>query len=441
MKRTVHYTLALLLLASIAVITWVRPTQAQAPQRIPQGFAASNFETVGYSEIDGRPAFKMAIREVNNRWYLYMGHLWHRGWTIMDVTDPAKPQVVKFVPGPENTWTIQVDLHDDIMITALEQVSRRWGGDPSKPHDEGFLIWDIKDPVNPKKLGQWKTGGRGTHRNGYPGGKYVYAAAALPGYSDELLVVVDISDPANPKEVSRFSAPGQHEAAGEKPEEGMQVHGPPMVEGNRMYLDYGGAGMYILDVSDITKPRAISHLDFRPPYTGGIVVHSVMPIPNRNLVWVNSEAIAEDCKEGMPLAALIDIKDEKNPTLISTMPIPAPPPGAKYADFCAKGARFGPHNINQLVHHPDVQKQGPLMYLTYFNAGLRVFDISNARLPKEVGYFIPPDPVKRYGPVPTTLVEQTEDVLVDRRGYVYVSNKNQGLWILRYTGPRPGATN
>jgi hypothetical protein len=123
------------------------------------------------------------------------------------------------------------------------------------------------------------------------------------------------------------------------------------------------------------------------------------------------------------------------------MPVPVPPPGAPYADFCQKGARFGPHNINQLQHHPDVEKQGALMYLTYFNAGLRVFDISNARLPKEVGYFIPPDPVKRYGPVPTTLVEQTEDVLVDRRGYVYVTNKNQGLWILRYTGPRPNATN
>jgi hypothetical protein len=118
-----------------------------------------------------------------------------------------------------------------------------------------------------------------------------------------------------------------------------------------------------------------------------------------------------------------------------------PPPGAKYADFCARGARFGPHNINQLQHHPDVEKQGPLMYLTYFNAGLRVFDISNARLPKEVGYFIPPDPVKRYGPVPDKLVEQTEDVLVDRRGYVYITNKNQGMWILRYTGPRPAATN
>ena len=428
-------------LVRLLIMTAATAAVSAQTQGIPQGFSASNFQVVGYSEIDGRPGFKMAIREVNGRWYMYMGHLWHRGWTIMDVTDPARPQVLSFVPGPENTWSIQMDLHDNIIITGLEQVSRRWGGDPSKPHDEGFLIWDIKDPVNPRKLGQWKTGGRGTHRNGYPGGRYVYAAAALPGYQDELLVIVDIQDPAKPVEVARWSAPGQHVAAGEKPEDGMQVHGPPHVDGNRLYLDYGGAGMYILDISDIRKPAPIGHLDFTPPFDGGIPVHSILPIKSRNLVWVNSEAIAEGCREGLGQASLVDISNEKQPRLLSIMPIPVPPPGAPYADFCAKGARFGPHNINHLQHLPDVEKQGALMYLTYFNAGLRVFDISNARVPKEVGYFIPPDPVKRYGPVPDTLVEQTEDVLVDRRGYVYITNKNQGMWILRYTGPRPTATN
>ena len=431
-----------LALASAALALAVPPAFTQtAPSNFPQGYAASNFEVVAYSETGGRPGFKMAIREVNGRWYMYMGHLWHRGWTILDVTDPKKPEVLKFVAGPGNTWSIQMDLHDNIMITGLEQVSRRWGGDPSKPHDEGFLIWDISDPVNPKKLGQWKTGGRGTHRNGYPGGRYVYAAAALPGYQDELLVIVDISDPANPTEVARCSAPGQHVAAGEKPEDGMQLHGPAIVEGNRAYLEYGAAGMLILDISDSTKPRQVGHLDFTGPFDGGIPVHSILPIKSRNLVWVNSEAIAEDCREGLGQASLIDISDETRPRLLSIMPVPAPPPGAKYRDFCEKGARFGPHNINHLQHHPDVQKQDSLMYLTYFNAGLRVYDISNPRLPKEAGYFIPPDPVKRYGPVPDKLVEQTEDVLVDRRGYVYITNKNQGLWVLRYTGPRPSATN
>ena len=43
--------------------------------------------------------------------------------------------------------------------------------------------------------------------------------------------------------------------------------------------------------------------------------------------------------------------------------------------------------------------------------------------------------VERAGPLPRDLVTQTEDVLVDTRGYIYVTDKQWGLWILRYTGP------
>jgi hypothetical protein len=31
------------------------------------------------------------------------------------------------------------------------------------------------------------------------------------------------------------------------------------------------------------------------------------------------------------------------------------------------------------------------VYLSYFNAGLRVFDVSQPRLPREVAWFLPPD--------------------------------------------------
>jgi len=31
-------------------------------------------------------------------------------------------------------------------------------------------------------------------------------------------------------------------------------------------------------------------------------------------------------------------------------------------------------------------------------------------------------------------VAQTEDVLVDTRGFIYITDKNQGLYILKYKG-------
>ena len=59
-------------------------------------------------------------------------------------------------------------------------------------------------------------------------------------------------------------------------------------------------------------------------------------------------------------------------------------------------------------------------------------DVSDVQVPKEIGYFMPPKPTKRFGPMPEDdLVVQTEDVLVDRRGYTYITDKNQGIYILR----------
>ena len=50
----------------------------------------------------------------------------------------------------------------------------------------------------------------------------------------------------------------------------------------------------------------------------------------------------------------------------------------------------------------------------------------------------PPDPKERRGLLPATkLVAQTEDVIVDKRGNIYVSDKNHGIYILRYTGLNP----
>ncbi len=193
--------------------------------------------------------------------------------------------------------------------------------------------------------------------------------------------------------------------------------------------------MIILDISDVSKPKEIGRLGYSPPFLSFIGVHTIVPVPEKKLAYVNSEAIFDDCKEPLNQASIVDISDLTKPRLISMLPLPVPPADWKIKSFCQHGGRFGPHNQNQLQHNPFVQKSGDLLYLTYFNAGLRVFDVSVPTVPREVGYFVPPDPKKRYGPFPKSrLAVQTEDVLVDARGYIYITNKNQGLWILKYAG-------
>ena len=444
MKSCARKTLWRIASGAVATLAVLVSFSAPLAAQIPQGWVANNMRPVGYSDLDGRGgAFKMAIKRVGDRWYLYLGHLWNRGWSIVDVTDPAKPKVAKFIPGPDNTWTIQMDLHDNLMITALQRMAPQWGGDTSKPNDEGLLLWDISDPLNPKQLSQWKTGSTGVHRAGYPGGRYVNMAANMPGFNGQILVFLDVSDPKNPKEVSRWWELGQKqgEAAPGPGRGGISFHGPAMIEGDRAYLGYG-ASFVILDISDIANPKQVSRLDFVPPFKPGISAHSVQPIPGKSVASINSEGSGGDtamqaptCSGPLDLTAMVDYKNPMQPRMISVLPIPAPPQGVSYTSFCDKGGRFGPHNTNTLQHLPDVEKQADLIYLTYFNAGLRVFDVKDPRVPKETGYFIPPTPPKRIGLLPAALVNQTEDVLVDTRGNIYITDKQWGLWVLKYTGP------
>ena len=429
---------ALLVLASLAFFT-----QRAYADEIPKGWEASNLHPIGYSDMDGRAGnIKMAIKHVNDHWYLYVAHLWHHGWTIMDVTDPTNPKVVKFIQGPPNGDTNQVDLHDNIMITALQNRAAYMSHDMDVPRDEGVIIWDISDPVNPKQLSLWKTNGTGTHRNGYPGGKYANLAAGMPGYNGQILVFLDISDPTNPKEASRFWMPGQKDGEPPLPKNIYGFHGPAYIDGDRAYLGYT-PWFVLLDISDILKPKLLGSLSFDPPF-GGIQVHDAMPIPGKPFVFVHSEGTGgadtptgpRACTGPMYLVAMVDINDPTKPKLASIFPTPVPPSDVPYKDFCEKGGRFGPHNTNILQHSPDVEKQADLIYLTYFNAGLRIYDVKDPRLPKEVGWFIPPQPTKRLGPYPyDKLVNQTENVLVDTRGNIFVTDRQLGLFVLRYTGP------
>lgn len=428
------------------------------------GAFCKNVEVAGYCDMQNRPAFKMSIREVQSRWYLYTGHFWHHGWSIVDVSDPKNPHVERFIEGPKNTSTLQVTLFGDTMLTALEKILPGFGGHEDASFEEGVLIWDISDPLSPRKLSHWKTGGTGTHRNLYAGGRYAHLAANMAGFKGNIYVILDIADRENPREVGRWWVPGQKDGetlslprGSEKlitskkyrlqtvatcgcigfcarpGTDGISLHGPPYPIGNIVYVPYGAAGMIVLNISDPSEIKEIGRLNFSPPFHSPFGVHTALPIPERKIAFVNSEDISYG-QGPAHHASIVDVSDPTDPWLLSVLPEPIPPPNAPYKDFYGRGGWCGPHNINHNQYHPDVEKQGDLFYIAHFNAGLRIYDVSNERLPIEVGYFIPPEPRRRFGQMPEgKLVLQTEDVVVDRRGYIYISDKNQGIWILRYS--------
>jgi hypothetical protein len=397
------------------------------------GFTANGIDFVGYHDIDGKAAFKLALQVVDERWYLYATHFWETEISIFDVTDPADIQLVGSIDDPEYAAPAQIQVGGGLLIEGLENRSVPWGGSPDRPTDEGVRIWDVADPTAPKLLSHWHTGAHGVHRNHYVGGRYVHLAASRPGFEGNVYVILDIADPANPVEAGVWFLPEQYVAAGATPKNRISFHGPPYVVGDRAYLGYGHGGVIIVDISDVSNPVMVSRLEFGGAFNSMIAMHTAVPVPGRDLLLVNTEAIAEKSQEPYNLAGIVDISDETAPRLVSLLPIPVPAEGSAYPNFSLRGGRFGPHN----QHHPqdgdpNLFQSDDLLFMTWFNAGLRVYDTSDPHLPREIASYLPDDPAVRRGMLPrTALVTQSEDVLVDARGNIFFSDKNHGLHAVR----------
>jgi hypothetical protein len=112
---------------------------------------------------------------------------------------------------------------------------------------------------------------------------------------------------------------------------------------------------------------------------------------------------------------VLDVSDPYSPQLLSTLPLPGD-------DFFDHGGRFGPHNLAE--HRPYTRVPDDLVYLTCFNAGLRVYDLLDPAAPKEVASFLPDAPPGQPAP-------QTDDVTIDPHGRVYLTDRaGGGLTIL-----------
>jgi hypothetical protein len=285
----------------------------------------------------------------------------------------------------------------------------------------GIRNYDITDPTKPNLLQEFNTGekGNGTHHNFYDGGKYAYLDC---GWDETLrlenhqrpysnaLMIVDMSDPANVQEVSRWWVPGQK--LGEEDEykkyrfagdhtSWTGNHGaitvPKRVEdgGTIGYGGFGAFGFYAMDLSDIKHPKPYGHMQYEFDTFGTIPFHTCYPViadaahPRlMNKVVAVHEALEADCRENYHTPYMMDVKDPKNPKIIGFFPRPAAPPDAPYTDFCFARGRFGSHNT-QCWLAPGTSNPA-IIVIAWFNAGVRVFDISNPTEPKEVAWFVPP---------------------------------------------------
>ncbi len=368
--------------------------------------SAQGLRTIGHHDLDGMGDGMQVQREADA---LYVGHFGPTGagTSILDASDPTDLRLVTQWRAPAGTHTHKVQVADGLLLVNHEQFR---GGDP---YSAGMAVYELADPFEPKQVGWFDSTGRGVHRIVWMGGRYAYVSAIPEGFDDRIWVVVDMADPTHPVEAGRWWWPGQHD--GEEPTwpDGTRYaahHG--LLDGDVAYVGYCDAGVVVLDVSDVTRPAKLADLSWSP----GGDTHTCMPLPGRDLLVVTDETVTDRCAGEEHLVRVVDVSDPRSPRVLSVCP---PPQG----DFCERGLRFGPHCTHE--NRPGSYRSAELVFVTYFNAGLRVYDVADPQAPVEVAHWIPETP-------PGQEAAQINDVYVATDHLVYVTDRvNGGVYVLQ----------
>jgi hypothetical protein len=370
--------------------------------------------------------------------------------------------------------------------------------------DESHQIWDVTDPQSPKFVTTVLSHLSNTHKSWWEcdtGIAYLVAGSKSDGWqqsgSAQHLYIYDLSNPAKPVFIRQFGLVGQQPTApvataqpcvaapSDTCYEGT-TNPPPGIHGpismgttvDRVYMPYGVSSEGVVQIDDRLKlingcrtsgpgsnPNASSNCANSPtqadllwPQVSWITMnpengaHSSMPIFNvpipeeqtnylngqpqsKNLLFVSSEGTANNCYGQAPHEAwILDISNEAAPWPIATLNVPQFP-----GNFCGKGARFGAHAVTEAIYPPYY---GKIITISWFNAGVRVWDIRDPKNPKPVGYYIQAPNTNTESSCSTINgatscfnATMNDYVEYDDRGYIYAADRaGTGVTILSLSG-------
>jgi hypothetical protein len=405
--------------------------------------------------------------------HAYVGHIPNAdqlGTSIIDISDPKRPRVIAAItiddPGSHSH---KARVAGDILVVNHERNMSRIGRraeqlpaarralagelkrEPTRKeiaarmsvteddlrmleefeqrgyHNGGFKLYDVSKPAQPRLIHYQRTGGIGVHRFDLDE-RYAYISTEMQGYVGNILVIYDLRDPRKPEEVSRWWMPGQHVAGGETPAWPGRRHRlhHALRFGSEMWASCWHAGFWVVDVSDLSRPRSAGSYNYHPLFPEP--THTVMPVPGR--LGGRRIALAIDEEDQAQSASEKEARRGRAHACILTFDVSdlgAIRPLAQFQVSEADspfsrtpGARFGAHQFCERM-------AGTLVHAVWFGGGLRIIDVADPLGPREVGHFIPE-------PVGGKPAPQSNDVALDDRGLIYVVDRHVGFDVLEFQG-------
>jgi hypothetical protein len=387
------------------------------------------------------------------------------GTSVVDVTDPKNPKYLAHIPGDPRI--------PGPGETGGAQMARVCDGSelPRADKKKVFLLrtrgtashemWDVTDPAKPTRLNVIESGLRDTHKSWWEcDSGMAYLVSGAPGWRTKRMAqVYDLGDPAEPQLIRNFGLPGQQPGStGPVPTDmhGVMSTGP---KGNRVYAGYGTTKDGIIEILDRDKlihgakdptdanleSPLIARLDL-PPDVGAHTTFPMlgMEVPDldkyapsvrkRDFLVIVGETTDNECQSLEQMMHIFDITNENKIFGVSTWYVPE-----SSGNFCSRGGRFGTHSTNENMTSVFYKR---IIFVAFFNAGLRAVDVRDPYHPKEIAYYIPAITDKTDKRCVGTgsaekckIAIQTNNVEVDDRGYIYIVDRaNTGMHILQLTG-------
>ena len=440
---------------------------------------AKNLKLVGKHALQARSAYQPLIKfnPQNGRWIAYIGHhagvsrnnltgeMENNGTSILDVSRPKRPRLLAHIPGqpgdPEHggAQMAQVCNGSDLPNADPDKVYLLRAYNGETPELTGHEIWDVTRPRRPELVTTVVSGLADTHKNWWECDTGIaYLVSGVPGWRAERMTqIYNLSDPANPVHIRDYGLVGQEPGStGPVPTD---LHGPISL-GGRVYFGHGTSSDGIMQIADREKlvngdpeptpenllAPQISRLDLCAFCGGAHTTFPVLGVPieeferynmgnTRDVAVIVNESTSDECIDEAPqMVYFADITDAARPSIVSNYNV-----DERKGDFCSRGGRFGAHASNENMTPIWYRK---VVFVSWFNAGVRAVDMRNPYRPKEAGYYIPKvtkntaeSCIEVEGEERCKTAIQTNNVEVDARGLVYIVDRaNTGLHILKAKG-------
>jgi hypothetical protein len=158
---------------------------------------------------------------------------------IFDIREPLTPVLLGAYAEPGAAVNSRLGYPHDALAFDGRLYINHWSG--------GYLIVDVSDPSQPKKLGAYTYPYATSHANAV--GRYGDRLIAFEGGENwgAHLRVLDVTDAANPKRIGEYAL-----------EPNASIHNMVLKEG-KLYIAYYQHGVRVLDVTVPENPKQVAH--------------------------------------------------------------------------------------------------------------------------------------------------------------------------------------